>query len=536
LVNDPALPKLSPKPLLLASGGNDIMYLFWHAGSGQQTQLYYNDNTAAGFPSAAWSRDTRLETPEALAWQSDPSPIYHQAWDTVNNAAMNVIDVVYTGTLKNRRGVETMLSRYRIVPPNDPSGLTAFSLSITGLPQVIGEQMSRQGNAFSYASRDAAWAYGTGPQGQLLPTDKESRIQLYISLNYAAPIPLVPANKGFTTDANGDHFPIGRYDQASGLIYYDSILGGQIVIDPRSGTVSFPQVAPGRNDAIYVNYTPMVMRLNTSRDETNIIRSAGYGNFNANDPAFVQRSATVSPGSNQNPVAIMERDFNERGALTSPQVVLPNGAGAFPRLWTLYRKSDVSGTVKSTIYYKAMRLLARLPRPVALTNNGGQYTLAGNISVNGNAGPVEVDWVRGRVYFTELDEGRTVTINFKYIDGNAVKQSGNLIYRVAWGDEISATSLPADPSQPFVDHTTPEVVLPTDSAVNEGQVTAFQIPANVRTGQPVGSPTGFQKVQPYQPAQGSEIWVFWTSTRAGTTDLFYETIRPNFYPTAVNQH
>ena len=73
------------------------------------------------------------------------------------------------------------------------------------------------------------------------------------------------------------------------------------------------------------------------------------------------------------------------------------------------------------------------------------------------------------------------------------------------------------------------------AAVNEGQVTAFQIPANLRTGQPVGSPTGFQKVQPYQPAQGSELWVFWTSTRAGTTDLFYETIRPNFYPNATNQ-
>ncbi len=515
-LNDPALSKLSPKPLLLNSNGNDIMYLFWHAGSGQQTQLYYNDNTTANFPAAAWNRDTRLETPEALAWQSDPSPIYHQAWDTVNNKAMDVIDIVYTGVLKNRRNVETMLSRYQINPD--------FSLSITGLPEVVGEQMSRTGTTFSYAARDAAWAYGTGPQGQLLPTDRESRIKLYISRNYAAPIPLVPANKGFFTDAQGDHFPIGRHDPASGLIYYDSILGGQIVVDPRSGTVSFPQVAPGRNDAIFVNYTPLVMRLNTSRDETNIVRTAGYGNFTANDRAFEQRSASVSPGSNQNPVAIIERDFNERVNLTSPRVVFPANTGAaFPRLWVLYRKTDVSGAVRSTIYYKAMRLLARLPRPVALTNNNGNYSIT-NLTVSANAGPYEVDWVRGRVYFTELAEGQTVTINYTYVGG----QSGNLVYRVAWGDEISATSLPADPAQPFVDHTTPEVVLPTDSAVNEGQVTAFQIPASLRTG-PAASG------QPYQPVQGSELWVFWTSTRAGTTDLFYETIRPNFYPNATNQ-
>ena len=430
---------------------------------------------------------------------------------------MDVIDVVYTGVLKNRRTVETMLSRYQIDPAN-------FSLSVTALPEVVQEQMSRTGNTFGYAARDAAWAYGSGSQGQLLPTDKESRIKLYISRNYGPLQPLVPASKGFTSDAQGDHFPIGRYDPASGLVYYDSILGGQIVIDPRSGTVSFPQVAPGRNDGIFVSYAPMVMRLNTSRDETNIVRTAGYGAFNGNDPAFAPRAATVSPGSNQNPVAILERDFNERANLASPRVVFPQGTGAaFPRLWVLYRKSDVSGAVKSTVYYKAMRLLARLPRPVALTNTNGNYAIT-NMTINGNAGPFEVDWVRGRVYFTELDEGRTVTISYTFAGG----QSGKLTYRVAWGDEISATSLPSDPSQPFVDHTTPEVVLPTDSAVNEGQVTAFQIPASLRTG-PAASG------QPYQPQQGSELWVFWTSTRAGTTDLFYETIRPNFYPNATGQ-
>ncbi len=532
MLNDPALSKQSPKPLILATGAGDFIYLFWHAGNGSQTQLYYNftQGSAGGFPATSWSRDTRLETPDALSWQSDPSPIYHQSWDTVNNKAIDVIDVVYTGVLKNRRTVETMLSRYVIDPTN-------FTLSITPLPEVVGEQMSRSGNTFSYAARDAAWAYGSGPHGELLPTDKESRIKLYISRNYGPIVPLVPANKGFTTDANGDHFPVGRYDPASGLIYYDSTLGGQIVIDPRSGTVTFPQVAPGRNDAIYVNYTPMVMRLNTSRDETNIVRTAGYGNFTANDPAFAQRSATTSPGSNQNPVAIMERDINmastdERRSLTSPQVVfgIPanvNSGTGMPRLWVLYRKSDVSGSVKSTLFYKAMRLMARLPRPVALTNNNGQYSIT-NLTVSGNQGPYEVDWVRGRVYFTELDEGRLVTINYSFVGG----QSGNLVYRVAWGDEISSTSQVVDPNSPFVDYTTPEVVLPTDSAVNEGQVTAFQIPATLRTGPSGPGGSGI----PFQYPQGSELWVFWTSTRAGTTDLFYETVRPNLYPNAANQH
>ena len=45
------------------------------------------------------------------------------------------------------------------------------------------------------------------------------------------------------------------------------------------------------------------------------------------------------------------------------------------------------------------------------------------MKVTGNAGPVEVDWVRGRVYFTELDEGRTVTINYNYVGGQSGEAS-----------------------------------------------------------------------------------------------------------------
>ena len=136
------------------------------------------------------------------------------------------------------------------------------------------------------------------------------------------------------------------------------------------------------------------------------------------------------------------------------------------------------------------------------------------MKVTGNAGPYEVDWVRGRIYFTEIDEGKPITVTY----ATKIGGSGVLSYRVAWGDEISAAAQPSDAQNPYVDHTTPETVMPTDSVVNEGQVTAFQIPSQFRL-----------------PNQGPELWVFWTSTRAGTSDLFYETIRPKLYPTSNNQ-
>jgi hypothetical protein len=47
--------------------------------------------------------------------------------------------------------------------------------------------------------------------------------------------------------------------------------------------------------------------------------------------------------------------------------------------------------------------------------------------------------------------------------------------------------------------------------VNEGQISAFK--------------------DPYQ----DKVWLFWTSTRSGTSDLFYMAISPAFYPQVAPQ-
>ncbi len=45
----------------------------------------------------------------------------------------------------------------------------------------------------------------------------------------------------------------------------------------------------------------------------------------------------------------------------------------------------------------------------------------------------------------------------------------------------------------------------TSEIVNEGQVCAFKDPME------------------------NKLWVFWTSTRSGNTDLYYEAVSPRFY-------
>jgi hypothetical protein len=548
LPNDPALAKRSPRPLLVklpAFNGypaQKFLFLFWSAGSGSSSQMYYNvassTNLGATFSGNPWGQDTQLPLPGALTSVSDPYPVFRHVKVPYQSNYTDCIDIVFTGTLRMRKRPEILMARYVINRSANGTG----SLALQAFPLVNQELMTRVGTTNTFASRDAFWQLGFGTNGTLTPSDLASigNINIdyvhgltgtYSHLNYQFTInPVTKAVVPVTVGGVPIGAQIGKVDKASGLITYDAasiddngnvipanrgISGGQIVVDPVSGTVTFPQVAPLITDSVLVSYSPYIMRLNTSRDDTNVVRSILSLSPWSNDPAFRPRAAADSPGSNVAPVVVFDRGPNPRYNLKYPQVVF-NSATAAPeldRMWVLYRKNDPSGAVKSTIYYKSMRLMVKLPRPVALgapDANGNQQLWAtpSVIAKTGTPlGAYEVDWVRGRIYFTEADEGKIVAVSYSYYNPatNSVQSSGTLYYTVTWGDEMSSTQSTGDES-------VAENPLPTDQAVSEGTVAAFK--------------------DPYL----DKLWIFWSSTRSNTTDLYYETIAPQLYSTASNQH
>ena len=59
--------------------------------------------------------------------------------------------------------------------------------------------------------------------------------------------------------------------------------------------------------------------------------------------------------------------------------------------------------------------------------------------------------------------------------------------------------------------------MPINTIKNEGGVTAFLDPlAYANTTSSIAAP--------------HSVWLFWNSTRNGTSDIFYETINPRFNP------
>jgi hypothetical protein len=607
--NDPLLPKLSPRPLLvkIQTGGVNVgvkyLYVFWHTGNQGRTSLYYNVNIQdqglqASFPPEGFTLqgnqlgDQKLPTPAALTWQSDPYPVFRRAFDPTTNQMVNAIDVMFTGVLKNRQNVEVLMARYRIVDtPVAANGsqpaLQRGQLVSIPFPTVHSDEMQRVPGTNTWAGRDAGWFLPSDTQNTDTAANRFIRVSLSPKGN-SGPFLL----NGLTGKAGAQR---GRVDAASGLVYFNAVAsdgagavaldtttnrpvygGGQIVVDSQSGTVTFPNIPPGKQDHVFASYTPYIMRINTSRNDSNIDRdisdllasnggplpnnTVSYGIFPALATAH---GLTNSPGQNYAPTVVMDRAANLRSTFQSPQVLFASngaslnsfdqngvlqGGGSPPidRMWTLYRQSDPAKGGTSTIYMKAMRLVARLPRPVALAAVKGTATsplatqsIAGlSIQrydpVTQSFGPLrngyEVDWVRGRVYFQEEDEGDIVQIRYTFFDPstNQPGDSGNLFYRVAWGDEINSTGHPYDgtSTNKFTgDETTSEVQMPTTSKVNEGQVAAFKDPFI------------------------DKMWVFWSSTRAastlpglplgskvGTTDLYYETLAPQFYPQASNQY
>jgi len=466
-LNDPALPKYAPKPIIFTDlNGNVLTYLFWYGGPRGRTKLYYNANLTDLTDLTAWTRDTALDTPGTLQMVSDPVPI-HRFVVNQNGQLVDAIDLIYTGVLSHRKQAEIILTRYGIG--------AAGRLFVMRLPRVDDELLVRDGVSQTWYSRDLAWVFRQG---------------------------------GSFVDANGDPFFIIRvngnrvnlgpptYDRATGRLYFASALGGQLYVDPQSGGVTFPTVAPRQSDRVTATYIPQSMRINVTRNESGAIQPpAGW----ANDAGFALRPHVPAPGSNVRPVAFIDRSPND--SRSENIIGLPAGGGSMfvTRLWTFYRKSNTNVAAPASIYYKTMRLMVRLPRGVLRSAVNGVLSPVPHVRVVGNRGPVEIDWVRGRLYFTEADEGNVVTVDFDYArDANGVQTVPPTQYRVAWGDEISAAVQPGDQS-------VHEAILPTDTAVNEGQVFAFK--------------------DPFQ----DKVWVFWSSTRAGTTDLYYMAISPQFY-------
>lgn len=200
---------------------------------------------------------------------------------------------------------------------------------------------------------------------------------------------------------------------------------------------------------------------------------------------------TTDGAADTSPCALFDNGPNMRYYVTPGNFWLPGSyAGAFPvdRMWVLWRRP--STVMKGTsIFYKSMRYTIVLNDQITMNAGADIEFSASGSGPAQPAGPVEIDWAKKRLYFTAADEGKKFNITYPNAAGTESVEVGT----VALMDELDAYG-----------HAFGNL---TSEVANEGQVCAIRDP------------------DPWS----NKLWVFWTSARAGNTDVYYETICPRFY-------
>jgi len=461
LGNDSALPRFQPRVVVVQ--GIPVMY--WYSGVGGRFSIYYNACLGNPLNPSAWTRDQQVPAPAVMTSMFEPLPIVRAG----------AVDLIYAGTTRTRQTVEVFLSRYtlgsggRLVPVD--------------LPPVRGEVLQRIGTTNAWMSRDLSW-------------NRNQRVRIW---RVGDPHPLA-AND---IQQSGNYYYDQRYDSNTGVLYLtrytDSArtqIDWQAVIDLSAGTVTFPYRAPGRNDVVFADYTPRTMRLTANH---------GWNSLVLNDGVPVPQPIAFYAGANSAPTGGMEKSLNPRWKYILPALNNPTQSPPVDRLWLFYRKST-GATAAEVFAVKTMRLGVQLPAPVftpIITDGQGERRPdVSGVSVTGISapvGPVEVDFARGRIYFTEADEGKLVSITYTGLDaqGNPEAAPRTVVGVVRWIDETSEAT---EGSQALV---------PLVGATSESNLFALK--------------------DEFEP----KVWLFWSSTRTGTSDLFFQTFSPRLYPDVV---
>lgn len=522
------------------------MWIFWQGGNDGTWSIDYTySNAGPNFPPDSWLPDQKLRTPDCMASVGSPNALLRHWWadlrgasddweddftdayrDTLSNAT-KAFDVVYAGVNKITRNSDIILSRYVAMPPNGDYRVQP-SRTAQPLPRVFDEVLVRDPKFGFYTSRHLVWMRSPagGPFGPdswggydiNSPTKNLPYVRVYFPDGYDYSTPkLAPGSWISATDASSSNggSPVDPpvtitpdIDDATGIYTYnypDGTLAkqilGRMLVDFSSGIVRFTEplkekrLADGKTvtPEVHADYTPQAWRITTD--------AAADGSPHA----FIEHTSMTDPA-----LGVVVNGLDPTWPTDKPAPV--------DRLWVFWRKAGTA-VDSSTIFYTTMRIgvdLAKLGLPpIPVDPISGKVKPTTNLTVSGALGPFEIDRTGTKIYFSEVDERYASLIT---PDNAAVlgmpgqltisyrPESGPDVRNVPLRDISWITELPEQSLFGFA----------ADSNVNEGSIYAFADP------NPKESGTSTRVLS-------SKIWVFWTSTRGGNSDLYWETLSPNFW-------
>lgn len=399
-------------------------------GAGQYDGSYFGD-------SAALDLGTGFES----TWSPSVIGRLYRGINGGIPSGIPVLEISFAGKLRGRPMSEIYYGRIGLDGGLAPTGLLA-------LPTRTRERLVAGGAAGTYLAEGVSWISS--------PT---------ISLEIFA--------QGTMQDIE---LPNTRVtDRETGIISFNTRLGGKAYLDPAMGTVRLSGANPAQASSLYLTYQPRLLRVSEGT-------SAGYAGANVAfdqrlipDLSYWHRGGDASSVDNTDPVR------NDRMVFTYNRAAAGAGQAARPML-------------------KTMRLGIDLPFAIFTDANGNEGPVSvakGNVSEPGNIQYFQVDPAKKRVYFTGADEDRTVTVTYQAADEATGQSLGTKTWtaRVGWVTERT------------------EELMQLDQAANETNLSMFLDP--------------FDSSNLRRPGL---IWLLWSSTRTGAPDVYMQTIAPKFTP------
>lgn len=560
--HDAGMVKRSPSmSVYKTKDGTDHMWEFWQGGNKGQWSIYFANNDTADHPADKWSDDMVLRTPDCLMSVASPNAVHRGLFTNYSNGSpdysntKDYFDVIYSGIVKPNKTSDILLGRYLADDVNNDKS-TFPNRKAQPLPRVFAEKLTRDPQYGYFTSQHLAWMrpsrqtydniYGLSKTSDVAPLLKDrhgrklhmdmetdssvSSLMSTIKDNFLYNLPYIyvklPANYAGTGVADGtivsatDGSVTGNgssSDVAGSPIYPD--------IDDATGVYTYNYTDGSLAQKVFgkmlVDYSSGIVRFTNpineekSTEDNNIVYKAPevYADYTPQTWRI-----TTDPAADSSPRAFLETTRID--ADTKSGIVYSNNTAAsfiapIDRLWVFWRKAG-TGANTSSIYFKTYRLTALLSdyglKPIKFDSNGKAVNLSLDLG-----GACVIDKTGTRLYFTDADEHyRSLvmsgdenlnkltipTVTYTDIDGNSQTQK---LWDIHWMEELHEQSLFGSTA---------------DGNVNEGSIYAFADPAN--------SILVDSTLQNSDPLSNSKIWVFWTSTRGGSSNLFWETISPSF--------
>lgn len=475
--------KSRPSVTRLINGGNQFYQVAYTGYSNGLGELFI-----VNYSNGVWGTPVSLNVASGFEDLSAPQTVLRR----YQNTAVPVVDMFFTGKLRGRQNSEAFMGRLVV----DATGQV-----VTKSPWAVYrnryEQLRFDAKTGQYEAAGINWS--------TVGADLDD-IRIYVRGQFAGP-QYRQLSAGTDTDK--------IVDRETGELTFTSAIGGKVYVNTNTGTVKLSGVVLPKNADVFIRYTPRLLRVSgaTSKvlvqdpDNPATLQTALLGNsIGANyrgmsvqfDDRWIGVFQNGDPGRNliEDQNYWFQANTNIPAATVDPLLQIRHD-----RFMMVTNRTSNDGSAATRPFMSSMRMGVELPAPVATDLNGNILNLSVSTfgaPPSGNQVWYQVDPVNGRIYFNSDMEDQDVRVVF-----TSATQGGTV--GPVYDFTITVGAIVEKGEQ----------TVPIEQVGNESDLTLA--------------------LDPFTNAALNNrrpplFWMFWTSTRAGVQDVYFQTVAPKTAP------